>query len=127
MRDHKSLIAWQRARCVALGVLQLSKHHWQPRASALFAQLQRSSLSVQLNIAEGYALKTPSRFRYHLTVALGSAVETIELLELGIEADVFLAETGREILETAIETRALLFGLLKRYQGPSRKQRGGKM
>jgi four helix bundle protein len=122
MRDHKSLFAWQRARRVALGVLHLSKSHWQPRASALFAQLQRSSLSVQLNIAEGHALKTPSRFRYHLTVALGSAVETVELLELGIEADVFPASTGRELLETAIESRALLFGLLKRYPRLKTKQ-----
>jgi four helix bundle protein len=115
MRDHKSLIAWQRARRVALGVLHLSKSHWQPRASALFAQLQRSSLSVQLNIAEGYALKTPARFRYHLTVALGSAVETVELLELGIEADVIPADIGRGLLKGATENRALLFGLLRRY------------
>ncbi len=33
-----------------------ARSHWKPHASALFDQLQRAALSVQCNIAEGYAL-----------------------------------------------------------------------
>src|SRR5690242_3036568 len=54
-----------------------------PRCSSGF---QRSSLSVQLNIAEGYSL--PRRFRSHLEIAYGSAVETGDLLELALEEGV---------------------------------------
>jgi four helix bundle protein len=39
-------------------------------------------LSVQLNIAEGYALRSPKRFRNHLDIAYASAVEMRDLLEL---------------------------------------------
>ena len=56
MRDHKSLVAWQVAHEVARGVLSVSRLRWRPDAAALFGQLQGSSLSIQLNIAEGYAL-----------------------------------------------------------------------
>ena len=46
----------------------------------MFWQLQRSALSVQLNIAEGCALWCPRQLRRHLRIALGSAVETVDLL-----------------------------------------------
>ena len=51
-------------------------------ANPIFTQIQRAALSVQLNIAEGYALRTSKRFRNHVDIAYGSPVETAELLEL---------------------------------------------
>ena len=81
MRDHTSLLAWQEAKQVASGVLDLSVTHWAPPLGAVWGQLQRSSLSVQLNIAEGYALGTTALFTRHLRIAYGSAVETGELLD----------------------------------------------
>jgi four helix bundle protein len=59
------------------------------RVSA-FAQLQRASLSVQLNIAEGYAFGDSPSFTRHLAIAYGSAVETGELLEVALEAHVIV-------------------------------------
>src|ERR1041385_4851919 len=81
MRDHTSLIAWQEARQVASDILDLSETRWTPALGAVWGQLQRSSLSVQLNIVEGYALGTGALFTKHLRIAYGSAVETGELLD----------------------------------------------
>jgi len=53
----------------------LVKYKWQPWASALFAQLQRASLSVELNIAEGYSFGPSRTYTRHFGVAYGSAVE----------------------------------------------------
>jgi four helix bundle protein len=80
MRDHKSLLAWQEANAVARTVMLATRAIRHP----CIDQLQRAALSVQLNIAEGYALKSPKRFRNHLDIAYGSAVETAELLELSL-------------------------------------------
>jgi len=88
MLDHRSLRAWQEAHAVSLGVLRLSRDSWKPYAAALFGQLQRSSLSAELNIAEGYSFGNTPTYTRHLGVAYGSAVETVELLRLGIEAGV---------------------------------------
>jgi four helix bundle protein len=117
MRDHKSLIAWQRARCVALRVVRLARDHWRPWAAAILYQLQRASLSVQLNIAEGegHALRSKPRFRSHLLIAYGSAVETVELLELAADADCWPETSCQETLALAIESRALLLGLIRKY------------
>jgi four helix bundle protein len=82
MRTYKSMLAWQKARQLVDVTIRIAVHHWSPPAGAVIHQLQRSALSSQLNIAEGYALRSTARFLYHLNVAYGSAVESGELLEL---------------------------------------------
>jgi four helix bundle protein len=103
VRDHRSLEAWQEARAVVLGSLELTRNSWKPYAAALFSQLQRASLSVQLNIAEGYAL----------AIAYGSAVETGELLEIALDADVASATVVKRLLSSNQRSQRLLLGLLK--------------
>lgn len=116
MRDHKSLVAWQCAHAVAGDVIDACRDHWRAYASAVFAQLQKASLSVQLNIAEGYALRSNRRFHNHLTIAYGSSVETVDLLELILEKELVPASVIKPTLSTAVRTHKLVLGLLKRYQ-----------
>jgi four helix bundle protein len=119
MRDHKSILAWQVAHEVARAAQRLCRMRWRPYAAALFEQLQRSALSVQLNIAEGHALRTPSRFRYHLSVAYGSASRLGELLELALAEEILPAEEAQAILERCRVSQYLLLGLLRRYRAPN--------
>src|SRR3954447_15185623 len=113
MRDHRSLHAWQEARAVVLGTIELARDSWKPYAAALFSQLQRASLSVQLNIAEGYTFGDTPTFTRHLGIAYGSAVETGELLRLALETEV-LSEGSLHVLLQRIETtERLLLGMLK--------------
>jgi four helix bundle protein len=72
-------------------------------------------LSAQLNIAEGHALRSQRRFHNHLVIAYGSAVETIDLLEHVLESNLVPSDIGYPVLATAVETRRLLLGLMKRY------------
>ena len=118
MRDHKSLVAWQEANKVVEVVLAGSRTNWKPFAAAVFTQLQRASLSVQLNIAEGYALRAAPRFRNHREMAYGSAVETGELLELVIRNVLLPEGLSRPALESCRRCQRLLLGLIKRYRDP---------
>jgi four helix bundle protein len=115
MRDHKSLHAWQEARGVVLGVIGLARTAWKSYAAALFSQLQRSSLSLQLNIAEGYAYGRSRTFTRHLNVAYGSAVETEELLQLALDAEVVMPETVGHLLQRNRRSQRLLLGMIRRY------------
>ena len=81
-------------------------------ANPIFDQLQRAALSVQLNIAEGYALKTSKRFRNHLDIAYGSAVETAELLELSGELCLLSTELIVSTLKRCRQCQRLLRGLI---------------
>ncbi|MCB1269981.1 MAG: four helix bundle protein [Microthrixaceae bacterium] len=82
MRTHKDLLAWRRAREVVLSVQRHADRRWSPGRAALLEQLRRSSLSVMLNLAEGYAHGPGKRCRAHLKIAYGSAVESTDVLEL---------------------------------------------
>jgi four helix bundle protein len=112
MRDHRSLMAWQEAHAVTLGVIDLSRHAWRPYAAAIFSQLQRASLSTALNIAEGYTYGESANFTRHLGIAYGSSVETSELLQIGIEAEIF-PDVAARLLLRANRTSRLILGLLK--------------
>jgi four helix bundle protein len=97
-----------------LGIIELARHSWKPYAAALFSQLQRASLSVQLNIAEGYAYGESPSFTRHLAIAYGSAVETGEVLEVALDADIVAAGIGRDLLNRNHRSQRLLLGMLKR-------------
>jgi len=111
MYDHTSLEAWKEARAVSLGVLGAARVHWKPWAWALFGQLQRASLSVQLNIAEGWTFNRTPTYTRHLDIAFGSAVETAELLELALEARAIDSKTAGMLLERCRRCQRLLIGL----------------
>jgi four helix bundle protein len=116
VRDHRSLEAWIEARQVSGAVLRAARDYWKAYASAVFAQLERAALSVQLNIAEGYALKGHRRFANHLTIAYGSAIETQELLELARDEGILPAPLAQDIVNRSERCQRLLLGLIKRYR-----------
>jgi four helix bundle protein len=103
---------------VVLATLAISQTDWKPYAAALFSQLQRASLSVQLNIAEGYAYADSPSFTRHLRIAYGSSVETGELLEIALDAKIVPESSGQMILEHNRRNQRLLLGLLKWRKKP---------
>ena len=54
MRDHKSLLASQEAQRVTDVVFEGVKTSWNPFPAPVFSQLQRASLSVQLNVTPAH-------------------------------------------------------------------------
>ena len=116
MRDHRSLKAWQEARQVTVLVIRASHSLWRPWAGALFQQLQRASLSVQLNIAEGASFGASATYRRHLGIAYGSAIETGELIELLGDVQVVPQPIAEELLTHSRNCQRLLLGLLKRHR-----------
>ena len=109
---------------MVLGVIDLARTAWKPYAAALFSQLQRASLSVQLNIAEGYAYGMSRSFTRHLSIAYGSAVETGELLEIALDVGIVDGEIAIHLIQRNRRSQRLLLGMLKSVRGqPAHRSR----
>lgn len=122
MVSHKDLDAWKVSREIVTILLRLSRENWQPWAGALFDQALRATLSVQLNIAEGYAFgHSPTRLR-HYRIAYGSAVETGELCDLFAETGILGNEGAQALLGLSLRSRELCWGLVRSESGANGKR-----
>lgn len=120
MRSHKSILAWQEARTVVLSVIKLSLSHWRPHLAGVYGQLQRSSVSVMVNISEGYGWMNTATFTRHLRIAYGSALETADLLEVLQESESVPPNIVASVIERSGRCQRLLLGMLKRrFPNPS--------
>lgn len=116
MRDHRSLVAWQKASAVCRWSVRASARHWRPPLRVVFDRLLRAALNVQLHIAEGHALRSNEQFKRHLRLAYGASVETIDLLRLLDEEHLVPTQEVVEALKLADQGRADLLGLLRKYR-----------
>src|SRR6058998_3770851 len=119
MRKYRSLVVWQRAHRLSIGVLRATDRAYHPRSRSVFEQLRRATLSVEANIVEGYALSTPLQFRRHLRIALGSAAEAECLTRLAAEVE-YLPKQATDELERLLErAMAALHGLIRKIIPPT--------
>ncbi len=115
MHGHKDLEAWKSAHAVVGAIFSPAFQAPSPACYPIYDQLRRAALSVQLNIAEGYELRSARAFRRHLVIAAGSAVETGDLLELILEKQLGPRGVVEELLSHTHRTQRLLRGLIARY------------
>jgi four helix bundle protein len=120
----EKLTVYQRALTFAERVSNLTegfpRGHWY-----LADQLNRASLSISLNIAEGNGRWTEADRRHFFAVARGSVHECIPLLEM-CRRKKLVAEHDCEELRAEVETLAkMLAGLMRRRARPKGRRDAG--
>ncbi|HKV73241.1 MAG TPA: four helix bundle protein [Gemmatimonadales bacterium] len=115
MKTYKTLHAWQEAATLSREVILLAVDSREPAFWQAFDQLKRASVSIRINIAEGYALGNRGSFRRHLEIAYGSAVESGELLDLLLELQADTARIRSLRVRCAL-TERLLLGLIRKLK-----------
>ena len=76
-------------------------------------QIQRASVSVMNNIAEGFERRTDNEFRQGLFIAKGSCGEVRSMIYLATELAIIDVEESKELLMLSIETSKVISGLIK--------------
>jgi four helix bundle protein len=113
MRDHTTLLVWRLARDQSRELYHFSTVRWTPPLGFIFDQLRRASLSVRLNLVEGYAWRPTPKWRQHLRIALGSAMETSECVRFLVEVGAMSDRDGVHFLEKSRRVERLLYGLIR--------------
>ena len=82
IKGYKDLKIYQISYKLALIIHQLTLKFPKHETYEIGSQLRRASLSIPLNMAEGYGKKTSAKdFKRFLNMSLGSCNETIVLLD----------------------------------------------
>jgi four helix bundle protein len=115
--DFKDLLAWRQAYDVTRAVYQVTRERYRPEWVPLIRQLQRSSLSVPSNIAEGYGRGSLHDYIRFLRMARGSAAELETQLLLAKDLGLLEEGTAAALLRDLGTVQRLLGGLLRSLGG----------
>ena len=116
MDRHRDLLAWQRARSLALECYRVTRGFPPDERFGMVTQIRRAACSVGANIAEGKARPGAKEYRRFVAIALGSLGELAHFLDLA-HALGFVARPDFERLELLRSETSKLTWLLYRSLG----------
>jgi four helix bundle protein len=112
MRAEKfeDLICWQKARNFAIVTYSYFKNN---KDYAFRDQIQRASISISNNIAEGFERKSNKEFNQFLHIAKGSCGEVRSMLHIALELGYLNKSQFDTLYEDSTEISKIISGLSK--------------
>ena len=102
IRRFEDIEAWKRARELTRKIYEITSKGAFAKDYSLRDQIRRASVSIMLNIAEGFARKTDKEFARFLVQAHGSAAEVQSALYVALDQN-YSTQTEFDSLYTFIE------------------------
>ncbi|MBP8041446.1 MAG: four helix bundle protein [Bacteroidales bacterium] len=106
----EDIISWQKAKKMAIMVYETFERS---KDYAFRDQIQRASVSIMNNIAEGFERKTNNEFRQFLYIAKGSCGEVRSMLILSKDLNKLKNDDFEKLYMLSVEISKLLSGLIK--------------
>jgi len=110
--SYRDLIAWQKAKALAVLVYSVTECFPKHEIYGLTAQMRRASVSVMANVAEGQGRMTRGEFLQFLGHARGSLVELQSEADLACALHYLSAERAGELERASEEELRILNGLI---------------
>ncbi len=109
----EDIYSWQKSKDLTLNIYNKFKNC---RDFCFRDQLQRASVSIMNNIAEGFEKRTNKEFIFFLFIAKGSSGEVRSMLYLAFELNYITKEEFDNYYALSVEISKLLSGLIKVLQ-----------
>jgi|ERR1051325_411293 four helix bundle protein len=107
----EDLIAWQRARELTRAIYAITRQAPMSRDFGFVSQIQRASVSVMSNIAEGFERGRLTEFHQFLSTAKGSCGEVRSQLYIALDAQYISQQVFDETYGLAEEVGKIIGGL----------------
>src|SRR3990167_8220115 len=104
-------ISWQKGKELTLMIYSVLKNC---RDFSFKTQIERASVSIMNNIAEGFERKSNKELKNFLFIAKGSAGEVRSMLSLGLDLKYFVKQDFEKMHNLTIEISRLISGLIKK-------------
>ena len=105
------LIAWQKSHELVLEVLKVCNKL--PKQDIIKNQIERASLSISSNIAEGFGRQTPKDKKHFYVIARGSAYEVQNQLLVARDTHRISAINFGKLAVLSLDSLKLLHGLIR--------------
>jgi len=106
----EDILSWKKGRELTLSIYRT----FERSADLGFKnQIERASVSIMNNIAEGYERKSNKEFKHFLFISKGSCGEVRSMLYLAQDLGKIDKERFKTLYELSIEISKLLSGLIK--------------
>ncbi|MBI3477915.1 MAG: four helix bundle protein [Acidobacteria bacterium] len=115
--NYRDLIAWQKAKALALEIYCCTRKFPKDEMYGLTSQMRRAAVSIPSNIAEGKGRHSPKELVQFLFHARGSLLELDTQLSIAHELDYVDEPTFIHLDGMIDEVGRILNGLINRFQG----------
>ncbi|MCB0408661.1 MAG: four helix bundle protein [Flavobacteriales bacterium] len=106
----EDIIAWQKAKELTISIYN---EFSDSKDFGFKDQIQRATVSIMNNIAEGFERKSNNEFKHFLFIAKGSSGEVRSMLYLAKELNTITKNSFDEKYNLAEEISKILSGLIK--------------
>ena len=119
MHNYRELKIWQKSIELTQSVYQLTFDLPSNEKFGLVSQLQRASVSVASNIAEGSSRDSQKEFNYFLSLAIGSLFEIDTQIVIAKSLDFIKEKESDKILNQVLELIKMTRGFQKTIKSNS--------
>ena len=110
IKTFEEILAWQKAKVLVVDIYSYFRNS---NDYGFKAQIQRASISIMNNIAEGYERRSNNEFRNFLYIAKGSCGEVRSMLEIAFELNYITKGQYDKSYSESLEISRMLSGLIK--------------
>jgi len=108
----QDLIVWQKARALTAEVYRVTRQGDFARDFGLTSQMQRASVSIMANLAEGFDRNRPAEFQRSVGIAKGSCAEVVSHLYVALDVG-YLPEATFSSLVARCEEIGRMLGAIQ--------------
>lgn len=112
MRNFRNYDVWIDSVDMSIDIYKITEMFPKSEKYALSDQIQRASVSVPSNIAEGCSRKSEKEFSHYLEMSLGSSYEVETQLEIARRLKYITKEQFDEQMEKLFSIEKRLLGLI---------------
>ncbi|KAF0146383.1 MAG: 30S ribosomal protein S23 [Nitrospirae bacterium] len=113
IKRFEDIVAWQKGRELCKQIYAITKNQRFLKDFGLKDQIQRSSISVISNIAEGFERGSNNEFIQFLYIAKGSCGELRTQLYIALDLGYISGEEFDKIIKVASEVSRLIYYLIE--------------
>lgn len=110
INNFEDIIAWQKGKELSILIYKIFKNN---RDFSFKDQVQRASISICNNIAEGFERRSNKEFKHFLYIAKGSCGEVRSMLYLALELNYISKQDYKSMNDLSLDISKLLSGFIK--------------